>query len=112
MTEYGVHFGKLIKDHISTLKQSENDISKTFGLTPNGFRRKLDNPYFGTVYDLIKVSIILKTDFVGHMVKILEENGVSNKKMKKVYQIEEQLSEAREDLSMYRRIFKNLPDNK
>ncbi len=79
--KYGLHLGKLIKDHIEESKYSQRDIAPKVNISPQGFGHKLDNPSYGTTYELVDISIALGFDFISPLRDIFYNGGVYPRRM-------------------------------
>lgn len=72
----GLHLGELVRLVIRQKGLKHIWVAEQVGLTKQGFANKLNKKWFGSVDDLIKVGIVLKTDFVSPLLISLRDSGI------------------------------------
>ncbi len=77
-----LHLGKLIKDYI----EQETPYTKTYiatqlGLTRTCFSSRLNSPFYGNTFDLMKVSILLEKDFLSPCLAVMRASGTNSNKL-------------------------------
>lgn len=74
--KYNLNLGKMIKEAIEQHKTlTQTELSSDINLTRMGFGHRLNNPTYGTAYDVIEISLMLKKDFVSPMLEVIR-NGM------------------------------------
>lgn len=73
--KYGLHIGKIISDFIEPTPQAE--IAKKLNISAQGFGHRLNNPLYGSVYDIIEISMLLGTDFLSPARDVIYNNGIA-----------------------------------
>ncbi len=75
--KYGLDLGAMIKKVIEnhpTLTQ--NEIAENINIGRQGMYHRLNNPTYGTVYDLIEISLLLKRDFISPVHEVIKNGGI------------------------------------
>lgn len=75
--KFNLNLGKLIHDTIEshpTLTQIE--VAQRLNIGRMGMWHRLTNPTYGTGYNLIEISLLLKKDFISPMLEVINNAGV------------------------------------
>lgn len=76
--EFGLHIGNIIYNDIKNRNGLLfSNISDQLDLTLNGFKNKLKYPHYGSTYDLIKVSLIMKKNYFDLINPIIKAKGLN-----------------------------------
>ena len=76
--QFGLHFGQIIKTYIdSNPSITQTKVAGLMELSKTGLRSKFESSTFGTIYDLIKLSIVLEHDFVSMARTPLKSKGIA-----------------------------------
>jgi len=100
---YNLNIGEMVRKAIEghpTYTQFE--LSKIIGLGRQGMYHRLENPAYGSTYDLIEISILLKKDLISPMLEVIHNNGI--------YDTQKFSQEDIEKLTMELNLYKDLYD--
>ncbi len=76
-TPFGLHIGKMIKEHIeNNTSYTKTYVAEQLELTRTCFASRLNSPFYGNVFDLMKVSIFLEEDFISPALAVVRSGGV------------------------------------
>lgn len=74
---YNLHLGKLIKDYVKNHPTlTETEIAEKISIHKQSFGHRTRNPTYGSGYQLIEISLLLKKDFISPMLEVLHNNGI------------------------------------
>ncbi len=75
---YGLHLGELINQFVVNDRDlSIEKVAKRMGKGKSTFANKFSVPYYGSVYDLIDVSVATGHDFFAYPYMILKSKGIN-----------------------------------
>lgn len=103
-----IHIGKKIHAAIKDQSEfSQRKLADMFNLSEGGFRHKLTTKYFGTVDELVRISLILKQDFISDHLEILLSGGIEIEAIPNVQeykQIEEENNILKDEIIFYKKV--------
>lgn len=67
VVEFDLHLGQEIRKVFTDSAKKQVRMAEELNISSQAFQGKLNNPVFGTVYDLIKTSIFLDIDFLDYI---------------------------------------------
>lgn len=73
--EFGINLGQIIREQIALAGLKQTVLAKTLGISTIGMQYKLNNPTFGTIYDIIKTCKFLNVDLFNIMKMQLIKRG-------------------------------------
>lgn len=103
--KYNLNLGKMIKEAIEQHKTlTQTELSSDINLTRMGFGHRLNNPTYGTAYDVIEISLMLKKDFVSPMLEVIRNNGIYEEEKYS----REVVEELKEQVEHYKQLYDRL----
>lgn len=75
LVEFELHLGKEIREIFASSSKRQVRMAEQLRISSQAFQGKLNNPVFGTIYDLIKTSIFLDIDFLDYIRQHLAKLG-------------------------------------
>lgn len=111
LTQFGLHLGEIIKHDADMSKYSQKELADKMKLSHRAFLSKFKSPHFGTIYDIIKISMILDKDYFTYPQAILNSNGIESPRIystQEYDQLKETLLSVEEVKERYERIIDKL----
>jgi len=74
---YGLNLGEMIREAVDTHPTlTQNEVGKMINLGRQGVYHRMHNPSYGTGYDIIEISLLLKRDFITPMLQVIQNQGI------------------------------------
>lgn len=96
VVEYGLHLGNSIRGVLEEKNMLQTLLYQQLNISSNALQNKLNNPYYGTIYDIIKTSKYLNLDLFDFIRKFLSEQGetlFNSEQEKAIYKAKDQENE-------------------
>lgn len=100
--KYNLHIGSMIAEFIKNHPEwTQKEIADKIVIGTQGFNHRLNNPSYGSCYDIIEISLLLKKDFISPMLQVIKGKGVYNP----VTYTEDDVEDIRRELSHYKELY-------
>jgi len=75
--KFGLHLGNMVRQVLdSTPGLTQIALAKKIGIGKQGIYHRLNSPWYGDAYDLIEISLALKTDFITPLQRVINAKGI------------------------------------
>ncbi len=101
---YGLNLGEMVRTAVDTHPTlTQNEIGKLINLGRQGVYHRMHNPTYGTGYDIIEISLLLKKDFVTPMLQVIQNHGIYPEKSYNQEEFDEMAKQVQHYKELYER---------